>query len=49
MGWSGGLYIAWFLPLILLTIFRPNLEDRVAQSTSLDAWFGKKRQLSIAA
>jgi hypothetical protein len=29
-GYGGGLYIAWFLPLLLLTIFRPNLEDRVA-------------------
>ncbi len=28
--YGGGLYIAWFLPLLLLTIFRPNLEDRVA-------------------
>ena len=29
-GYGGGLYIAWFLPLLLLTIFRPNLEDRTA-------------------
>lgn len=29
-GYGGGLYIAWFLPFLLLTIFRPNLEDRVA-------------------
>jgi len=29
-GYGGGLYIAWFLPLLLLTIFRPNLHDRVA-------------------
>lgn len=29
-GYGGGLYIAWFLPLALLTIFRPNLQDRVA-------------------
>jgi hypothetical protein len=29
-GSSGGMYIAWFLPLLLLTIFRPNLQDRVA-------------------
>jgi hypothetical protein len=28
--YGGGLYIAWFLQLLLLTIFRPNLEDRVA-------------------
>ncbi len=29
-GYGGGLYIAWFLPFLLLTIFRPNLQDRVA-------------------
>ncbi len=29
-GFGGGLFVAWFLPLLLLTIFRPNLEDRVA-------------------
>ncbi|TVQ00720.1 MAG: hypothetical protein EA381_06830 [Planctomycetaceae bacterium] len=28
--YGGGLYLAWFLPLLLLTVFRPNLEDRVA-------------------
>lgn len=27
---SGGLALAWYLPLALLTVFRPNLEDRVA-------------------
>jgi hypothetical protein len=27
---SGGLALAWYLPMLLLTIFRPNLEDRVA-------------------
>jgi hypothetical protein len=29
-GYGGGLYIAWFLPILLLTVFRPNLQDRVA-------------------
>jgi uncharacterized membrane protein len=29
---QGGLFIAWYLPLLLLTIFRPNLEDRIAFS-----------------
>ncbi len=29
---QGGLYMAWFLPLLILTVFRPNLEDRVALS-----------------
>ncbi len=30
---QGGLFMAWYLPLLILTIFRPNLEDRVAQSS----------------
>jgi hypothetical protein len=30
---QGGLYMAWYLPLLVLTIFRPNLEDRVALTT----------------
>ena len=29
-GYGGGTYVAWYLPLLLLTIFRPNLEDRIA-------------------
>ena len=29
-GYGGGLYIAWFMPLLLLVIFRPNLQDRIA-------------------
>ena len=29
-GFGGGLFMAWFLPFILLTIFRPNLDDRIA-------------------
>jgi hypothetical protein len=29
---SGGLALAWYLPMLLLTVFRPNLEDRVATS-----------------
>lgn len=28
--YGGGLFMAWYLPLFLLTVFRPNLEDRVA-------------------
>ena len=27
---SGGLALAWYLPLLMLTTFRPNLEDRTA-------------------
>lgn len=29
-GFYGGLYMAWYLPLVLLTFFRPNLDGRVA-------------------
>ena len=33
---QGGLFMAWYLPLVILTIFRPNLEDRVAQATVVE-------------
>ncbi|MDO4585020.1 MAG: hypothetical protein Q4D62_13055 [Planctomycetia bacterium] len=39
---QGGLYMAWFLPLMILVIFRPNLEDRVA----MRALVKKRRRLS---
>jgi len=35
-GFGGGLMLAWYAPLLLLTIFRPNLEDRVALSVLVD-------------
>jgi len=35
---NGGLFMAWYLPLLLLTIFRPNLEDRVAVTALSEAW-----------
>ncbi len=34
----GGLVMAWYLPLLVLTIFRPNLEDRVALSAVQPVW-----------
>jgi hypothetical protein len=40
---GGGLYMAWYLPLVILTIFRPNLEDRVALSVLGQGWFPKRR------
>ena len=30
-GFGGGLYIAWYLPMVLLIVFRPNLNGRVAK------------------
>ncbi len=44
---DGGVYIAWFLPLLLLAIFRPNLEDRVAETMVGEGWWasrGKKQE-----
>lgn len=35
---QGGLFMGWYLPLLILTIFRPNLEDRVAMSAVLPLW-----------
>jgi hypothetical protein len=40
---GGGLYMAWYLPLMLLTIFRPNLEDRVALQVLGEGWFPKRK------
>jgi hypothetical protein len=37
------LYMAWYLPLLMLTIFRPNLEDRLAISALNESWFEKRR------
>lgn len=35
---QGGLYMAWYLPLLILTVFRPNLEDRVALTAVGERW-----------
>jgi hypothetical protein len=40
---QGGLSMAWYLPLLILTIFRPNLEDRVALSAVRPTW-GRRRK-----
>jgi hypothetical protein len=36
--YEGGTFMAWYLPLLILTIFRPNLEDRVALSAISEGW-----------
>ena len=33
------LYMAWYMPLLILTSFRPNLEDRVAVSAVSEGWY----------
>jgi len=43
-GYGGGLYIAWYLPLTLLTFLRPNLEDRVALTVLGEGWRPRLRR-----
>jgi hypothetical protein len=45
---GGGQLLGWYLPLMLLAIFRPNLEDRVALSV-LNQWSFTKRKPNLAA
>jgi hypothetical protein len=45
-GYGGGLYMAWYLPLTLLTMFRPNLEDRVALAVLGVGW-GVRRAANV--
>lgn len=40
---NGGLFMAWFLPLLLLAVFRPNLENRVAMLVLDAEWFPRRR------
>jgi len=42
----GGLYMAWYLPLLILTSFRPNLEDRVALSAVSEPWYPRLWRLA---
>jgi hypothetical protein len=42
-GDGGGMYMAWYLPLLLMTVFRPNLEDRVALTVLGEGWFNHRR------
>ncbi|MEM8944111.1 MAG: hypothetical protein AAGD11_02930 [Planctomycetota bacterium] len=46
--YDGGIFIAWFLPLLLLTIFRPNLEDRLSLNKLGRGWW-LERQLAKSA
>ncbi len=45
---DGGIYVAWYLPLLLLTIHRPNLEDRVAPATVAEGWWQARRKAKAA-
>ncbi len=41
---DGGLFMAWYLPVLLLVVFRPNLENRVALSVLDGGWLSRLRQ-----
>lgn len=47
--YEGGIFIAWFLPLLLLTIFRPNLEERSALNKLSRGWWLERRLAKKAA
>jgi hypothetical protein len=46
-GFGGGLYMGWYLPLALLTVFRPNLEDRVALAVLGEGWGTRRAANSV--
>lgn len=48
-GYRGGVYVAWYLPLLLLTIYRPNLEESVAVATVNEGWWRKRQRVKLAA
>lgn len=39
---DGGLFLAWFMPVLLLVVFRPNLENRVALLVLEPEWFPRR-------
>ncbi|MFM7563076.1 MAG: hypothetical protein ACKO81_08595 [Planctomycetota bacterium] len=45
-GYSGGIYLAWYIPLALAIFFRPNLSDRLAASELTPGW-STRRKLRI--
>jgi hypothetical protein len=46
---GGGIYVAWYLPLYLMVIFRPNLEDRVAATMVPESWWHVRQRAKAAA
>ena len=46
-GDGGGMFMAWYLPLALLTVFRPNLEDRIALTVLGEGWFPRRRMMKL--
>lgn len=42
---GGGTHLGWYLPLLLLTVFRPNLDDRVALTVLGEPWLRPRVRL----
>jgi len=40
---NGGLFMAWWLPVLLLVVFRPNLDNRLAALVLNDDWLPWRR------
>lgn len=47
-GADGATCVGWYLPLMLLTFFRPNLEDRIALTVLSDTWFPRRQDARAA-
>jgi hypothetical protein len=47
--YGGGIFVAWYLPLYLLVIHRPNLEDRLAVATVAEGWWQMRKRRQAAA
>lgn len=45
---EGGMYVAWYLPLLLLTIFRPNLDDCIAATMVSESWWEQRKRRAAA-
>jgi hypothetical protein len=40
----GGIFVAWYLPLLLLTVYRPGLEECVAPTMVVESWWRRRRR-----
>lgn len=47
--YQGGLYLGWYLPLLIAMIFRPNLEDRLAIAVVSESWLPPRTQIWLTA
>lgn len=46
---QGGVYVLWYLPLLLLVVFRPMLNQQLAPDIKPLAWLWRRQPIDIAA